>query len=85
MIWPKNRLTRFEAARLLGARSLQISLGAPILVKDDNTEHSKVARHEFKENVIPITIKRKLPSQEHVIVEIKSAVESWVKEHPGEF
>ncbi|MBI2084538.1 MAG: DNA-directed RNA polymerase subunit K [Candidatus Aenigmarchaeota archaeon] len=85
MIWPKDRLTRFEVARLLGARSLQVSLGAPVLVKAENTEASKIARIEFKENVIPMTIKRKLPSGEHASVEIKKAIESWVKEHPGEF
>ncbi len=85
MIWPKNKLTRFEAARLLGARSLQISLGAPVLIKTNLEETSKVAREEFKENLIPITIKRKHPSQEFVVVDIKDAVTSWVKEHPGEF
>ena len=33
MKWPKDKLTRFEVARIIGARSLQITLGAPILVK----------------------------------------------------
>ncbi|MBI2547685.1 MAG: DNA-directed RNA polymerase subunit K [Candidatus Aenigmarchaeota archaeon] len=85
MIWPKDRLTRFEVARLLGARSLQISLGAPVLVSAGDADASKIAKTEFKSNLIPMTIKRKLPSQEHVIVEIKKAVKSWVEEHPGEF
>jgi len=85
LIWPRDRLTRFEVARLLGARALQVSLGAPILVKTNETESSKIARQEFKENLIPMTIKRKLPSGEHEIVEIKKAIETWVKEHPGEF
>ena len=85
MIWPTNRLTRFEAARLLGARSLQVTLGAPILIKTKETEASKIARTEFKENLLPITIKRKLPSGEHSIVESKKAIDTWVREHPGEF
>ena len=85
MIWPTDRLTRFEVARLLGARSLQISLGAPILVKEEQTEASKIAKHEFKENIIPMTIKRKLPSEEYDVVKIKKAVENWISEHPGEF
>ena len=85
MIWPRDRLTRFEGARLLGARTLQISLGAPVLVKTENSDASKTARQEFKENVIPMTIKRKLPSDEYTTVEIKKAIEGWVKEHPGEF
>lgn len=85
LIWPSNRLTRFEVARLLGARALQISLGAPVLVKAEEKDASKIARHEFKENVIPMTIKRKLPSEEYSVVEIKRAIEGWVKEHSGEF
>ncbi len=85
MIWPADRLTRFEIARLLGARSLQISLGAPVLIKASDADASKIAKQELKENVIPITIKRKLPSDEHVFVEIKKAIEGWVKEHSGEF
>ncbi|MBI1979048.1 MAG: DNA-directed RNA polymerase subunit K [Candidatus Aenigmarchaeota archaeon] len=85
MIWPADRLTRFETARLLGARTLQISLGAPVLVKIEKTDASKIARHEFKENVVPMTIKRKLPSSEYSFVEIKRAIEKWVGEHPGEF
>ena len=85
LIWPNNRLTRFEAARLLGARALQISLGAPMLVKTEEGEPSKTAKQEFKENLLPMTIKRKLPSEEHAFVEIKKAIENWVNEHPGEF
>lgn len=85
MVWPSDRLTRFEVARLLGARALQISLGAPILVKMNETEYSKIAKQELKENIIPITIKRKLPSGDHSVVEIKKAIETWIKEHPGEF
>ncbi len=85
LIWPTSRLTRFEDARLLGARTLQISLGAPILVKTEDTDPSKIAKQEFKENIIPMTIKRKLPSGEYVTVEIKKAIEGWVNEHPGEF
>ncbi len=85
LIWPTDRLTRFETARLLGARALQVSLGAPVLVNTKETDPSKVAKNEFKENVVPMTIKRKLPSDEHVTVEIKKAIENWVSEHPGEF
>ncbi len=84
MIWPKDRLTRFEVARLLGARALQISLGAPILVKSEETDPIKIAEAEFKEKMIPITIKRKMPSGEEVVVEIKPAIENWLADHKGE-
>lgn len=84
MIWPRDRLTRFEVARLIGARALQVSLGAPILIKTEEFDPLKIARFEFKEKAVPITIKRKLPSGEEVVVEIKSAIENWLVEHKGE-
>lgn len=84
MIWPKNRLTRFEVARLIGARSLQISLGAPILIKMGELDSKKIAKAEFKEKIVPITIKRKLPDGSGVVVSIKEAIENWLVEHKGE-
>jgi DNA-directed RNA polymerase subunit K len=54
------RYTRFERARIIGARSLQISMGAPILIEPPagmlNPVH--IALLEFKKDVIPITVKR---------------------------
>lgn len=84
MIWPRDRLTRFEVARLVGARALQISLGAPVLVKTEEINPIKIAKLEFKERIVPITIKRKLPSGEEIVVEIKTAIENWLVEHKGE-
>ncbi len=84
VIWPKDKLTRFEVARLLGARSLQISLGAPVLVKSDFGEPSKIAKEEFKNKMIPITVKRKLPSNEEMIIDVKKAIENWIEDHKGE-
>jgi DNA-directed RNA polymerase subunit K len=84
LIWPKDKLTRFEVARILGARSLQISLGAPVLIKTEDTDPIKVARSEFKTNMVPMTIKRRLPSGEEMTVEIKKAIENWMTEHRGE-
>jgi len=80
LIWPKNRLTRFEFARLIGARALQISLGAPVLVKTDEQEARRVAELEFNDKMLPISIKRKMPSGEDVIVNVKAAIENWLAE-----
>jgi len=82
--WPKDKLTRFEVARLIGARSLQIALGAPVLTKTKETDPLKVSKQEFKEKIVPITIKRKLPNKEIQVVEIKKAIENWLVEHKGE-
>lgn len=75
-----DRFTRFEVARLIGARALQISLGAPILVKTQEMDPIKIAKLEFKEKLIPMTIKRKLPNEEEVVINVKAAIENWLKE-----
>lgn len=84
MIWPIDKLTRFEVARLIGARSLQISLGAPVLIERKETNSIETAKSEFKQKMIPITIKRKLPSGEESTIEIKKAIENWLVDHKGE-
>ncbi len=56
------KITRFEKARIVGARALQISMGAPILVDAaDNTNPIDIAVSELDANVLPITIRRTLP------------------------
>ena len=52
--------TRFERARILGARALQVSLGAPILVDvpADLIDPVEIAEREFAEGAIPITVRR---------------------------
>jgi len=84
MIWPRDRLTRFEVARLVGARSLQIALGAPVLIKSEETDPINLAKAEFKERIIPITIKRKSPSGEETVIDVKAAIENWLATHAGE-
>jgi DNA-directed RNA polymerase subunit K len=83
LIWPKNRLTRFEVARIVGARALQVALGAPILVDVEENKYDpiKVAEEEFKANKIPMTIKRTLPNNETIVVDIKAAINNWLEDH----
>jgi len=52
--------TRYERARIIGARALQISMGAPLLVKTEKIDPLEIAIEEFNQNVIPITVKRKV-------------------------
>lgn len=84
LTWPIDQLTRFEVARLVGARSLQISLGAPILIQTDATNPIEVAKLEFKNNIIPITIKRKMPNGEEIVIDVKLGIENWINLHSGE-
>ncbi|MEM0480964.1 MAG: DNA-directed RNA polymerase subunit K [Candidatus Aenigmatarchaeota archaeon] len=79
-MWPKNRLTRFEVARLISARALQIELGAPCLVNIKGSSKEK-AREEFRRKVIPLTILRRMPDGSLVEVDIEEAIENWLKEH----
>jgi DNA-directed RNA polymerase subunit K len=55
-----EKYTRYERARIIGARSLQIAMEAPILVEDDSTDALYLATVEFEKGVIPITVKRNL-------------------------
>ena len=54
-------LTKFEKARIIGARALQIAMGAPVImdIPSDVIDPIDIAITEFNNNVIPITIKRK--------------------------
>lgn len=58
--WINLEYTRFEKARIVGARALQISMGAPTLIKlpKDVISPIDIAMVEFKEDAIPITVKR---------------------------
>jgi len=53
------KYTRFEKARIIGARALQISMGAPSLIKipKEFMEPIEIAMLEFKEEAIPITVR----------------------------
>jgi len=57
------KLTRFEKARIVGARSLQISMGAPVLVEVSEGFSSPIdiALKELEIGILPITIRRTLP------------------------
>jgi DNA-directed RNA polymerase subunit K/omega len=59
-------LTKFERARIVGARALQISMGAPILVDPKKSPNSlfALAETELKEGKLPMTVRRTLPTGE---------------------
>ena len=57
-------LTRFEKARIMGARALQLSLGAPPFIPIPKTARISldISMEELDQRVIPITIRRVLPN-----------------------
>lgn len=55
------RYTRFERARIIGARALQISMGSPVLIelKDEGiVDPIEIAIREYDMGAIPMTVKR---------------------------
>ncbi len=85
------RLTRYEIARIIGARALQLSLGAPPLVdvaKAPAKDPIAIALLELYEGVLPITIRRMKPDGSSQLIPvykllsgarefIRRTLESW--------
>ena len=70
MVELKQEFTRYEVARILGARALQIAMDAPLLLKvsDDDLkvmkyDSIKIAEKEFNSGVLPISVKRPMPKR----------------------
>ena len=63
-----EEFTRYEVARILGARALQIAMNAPVLIKLSKEELEKIrydalkiAEIEFESDALPISVKRPMP------------------------
>ena len=66
----KESFTKYERARIIGARALQIAMGAPILLKMKKEDYEKmrynpinIARKEFEDGVLPLSVKRPMPEK----------------------
>src|SRR4030065_2939100 len=64
------KFTKYEMARILGARALQISMNAPLLIKIEkedlekiNYDALKIAEVELNSDILPISIKRSFPTK----------------------
>jgi len=57
-------LTRFEKARIMGARALQLSMGAPPFIEIPASAKMSldIAMEELEQRIIPIVIRRRLPN-----------------------
>jgi DNA-directed RNA polymerase subunit K len=63
-----DKYTKYEKARIIGARALQLAMGAPLLLKLKEEDLRKIkfnpieiSKMEFDKGILPITIKRPLP------------------------
>ncbi len=64
--------TKYEKARMIGSRALQLSMGAPALIKLSEEELKqikynpiRIAEMEFEAGVLPVTVKRPIPGQKN--------------------
>jgi DNA-directed RNA polymerase subunit K/omega len=81
VIGPK-RITKYERARIIAARALQLALGAPPLIDVSKLELKDpviVAEEEFEMGVIPMIIKRELSNGEYQLIPVKVLVEAEKK------
>jgi len=69
-------LTRYEKARIVGARALQLSFGAPLLIEkpQDVIDPIKLAMLELKAGILPLTIRRDNPSGAHQDISINKLI-----------
>ncbi len=49
---------RYEKARIIGARALQVAYGAPVLIETEQTQPILIAAEEFDAGVLPFTVRR---------------------------
>ncbi len=66
----EQKFSKYEKARILGARALQIAMNAPLLIKisqEDlekiNFDALKIAEIELESNILPISIKKPFPKK----------------------
>ncbi|MBI4141613.1 DNA-directed RNA polymerase subunit K [Candidatus Woesearchaeota archaeon] len=64
----KVRYTKYELARMIGSRALQISMGAPFMVKLSEADLERIgfnpveiAKFELEQDALPIIVKKHLP------------------------
>jgi len=53
-----NTENRYEKARIIGARALQVAYGAPVLIETEQTEPILIAAQEYDSGVLPFTVRR---------------------------
>jgi len=49
---------RYEKARIIGARALQVAYGAPVLIETEQTQPILIAAEEYDAGVLPFTVRR---------------------------
>jgi DNA-directed RNA polymerase I, II, and III subunit RPABC2 len=81
---PKNErkttkfMTKFEKARILGTRALQISMNAPVMVElQGETDPLVIAAKELKQQKVPMIIRRYLPDKSYEDWHVNELIIPW--------
>ncbi len=71
------KLTRFEKARIIAARALQLQLGALPLIDISNLPKDpiEIAREELRRGILPMTLVRRKPNGEVELIPVNKLVE----------
>jgi len=87
----ENQFTKYEVARMLGARALQIAMDAPLLLKIEEKELEEInynpieiAKKELLAEVLPITVNRPLPKKKEAKLQKLSKEELETMKKKGE-
>ena len=85
----KEQFTKYETARILGARALQIAMNAPLLIKIEKEDLEKIkfdalkiAEIELESGILPISIQRPFPERKET--ELKKAAVKKVGDKEAE-
>ena len=67
------RLTRYERARTIGARALQLAFGAPALIEldDETIDTILISKKEVERGALPLSVRRTIPNGEYQDIPIR--------------
>ncbi len=81
----EEKFSKYEAARILGARALQIAMNAPLLIKISKEDLEKIqydslkiAEVELESGILPISVKKPFPKKKEE--ELKRAKEQKISD-----
>jgi len=71
----KEKFSKYETARILGARALQIAMNAPLLIKISKEDLEKIkydalkiAEIELESGILPISVKKPFPGRKEEVL-----------------
>lgn len=73
-----NLMTKFEVARLIGLRALQIANGSPLMIKLESVKpewnYLDIAMEELKQRKLPMILKRSFPNGNYELWSVEEMI-----------